>query len=310
MSTFSEKEKIWFSGQVVDWKDATVHVMSHVLHYGSAVFEGLRCYETERGPAIFRLKEHVRRLFNSAKIYRMTIPFTQEEIFQATVETVKINNLRTAYIRPIAFRGYDSLGVDPANCPIELVIATMDWGKYLGEEAISIGVDVRISSWNRMSPNTLPAMAKCGANYMNSQLIKLEAMADGYIEGIALDMNGYVSEGSGENIFVVYEGEILTPPLATSILPGITRDTVVVLAEELGYVVKERQLPRELLYLADEVFFTGSAAEISPIKSIDRIPVGRGYRGPVTEELQSRFFDILETGDDGERGWMTFVYED
>lgn len=294
---------------MVDWKDATIHVMSHVIHYGSAVFEGIRCYDTAKGPAIFRLKEHTRRLFDSAKIYRMEIPFSQDVINKATVETVRINDLSSAYIRPIAFRGYDSLGVDPVDCPTEVVIATMNWGKYLGDEAINDGVDVRVASWTRMGPNTFPAMAKCGANYMNSQLIKLEAKADGYIEGIALDASGYVSEGSGENIFVIRDGVISTPPLGASVLPGITRNTVITLARDLGYEVVETLVPREMLYIADEVFFTGTAAEVSPIRSIDRIPIGSGTRGPITRELQERFFTMLETGDDFGNGWMTFIHE-
>ena len=294
MNPEDEKGKIWFSGKFVDWKDATIHVMSHVIHYGTAVFEGLRCYDTANGPATFRLKDHVRRLFDSAKIYRMELPFTKQEIFDACQETVRINGLKSAYVRPIAFRGYNTLGVDPTGNPVEVIIGTMSWGTYLGEEAINEGVDVRVSSWTRIAPNTFPAMAKCSANYMNSQLIKMEAMADGYIEGIALDANGYVSEGSGENIFVIRDGKILTPPLGASVLPGITRNSVIMLAEEMGYEVIENLVPRELLYIADEVFFTGSAAEVSPIRSIDKIPIGSGTRGPITEKLQRRFFDIIE----------------
>lgn len=309
MNPQDEKGKIWFSGKFVDWKDATIHVMSHVIHYGSAVFEGLRCYDTAQGAATFRLADHVRRLFDSAKIYRMDIPFTQQEIFDACLETVRINKLKSAYLRPIAFRGYKTLGVDPRGIPIEVVIGAMNWGAYLGTEAINVGVDVRVASWTRIAPNTFPAMAKCGANYMNSQLIKLEAAADNYVEGIALDAGGYVSEGSGENIFVIRDGVIFTPPLGASVLPGITRDSVIKLAHEMGYSVLEQLIPRELLYIADEVFFTGSAAEVSPIKSIDRIPVGAGRRGPITEKLQRRFFDIIEGKADDPYGWLTFVYE-
>lgn len=305
MSEFLEDGKLWFNGKMVDWKDATVHVMSHVLHYGSSVFEGFRCYNTVNGPALFRLKDHIRRLFDSAKIYRMPLPFSKEEIEQACVDVVKINNLQEAYMRPIAFRGYGSLGVDPKDTPTEVVVAALAWGKYLGDEAINVGVDVRVSSWNRMRPNTFPAMSKSGANYMNSQLINLEAKADGYVEGIGLDFNGYVSEGSGENIFVVRDNRILTPPLSASILPGITRDSVFKLAKDLGYEVEETLIPREMLYIADEVFFTGSAAEVSPIKSIDRIPVGEGTRGPITEKIQKRFFGILAGELEDKYGWLT-----
>ena len=310
MSKFDETLKMWFSGKMIDWKDANIHVASHVVHYGSSVFEGIRCYNTaNRGAGIFRLKEHVKRLFDSAKIYRIKIPFTFEEVFDACVDTVKINNQQEAYVRPIVFRGYDSLGVHPGNCPVECVIMTWAWGKYLGEEAINEGVDVRVSSWTRMAPNTFPALAKCGANYMNSQLIKLEAAADGYVEGIALDVAGYVSEGSGENIFVIMDGILLTPPLGNSVLPGITRDSVIKIASDLGYKVIQRMIPREMLYIAEEVFFTGSAAEVSPIRSIDRIPVGAGKRGPITEKIQRRFFDIIEGKVDDPYGWFTYVYE-
>jgi len=309
MSTFDETLKVWFSGKFVDWKDANIHVASHVVHYGSAVFEGIRCYNTKQGAAIFRLPEHVKRLFNSAKIYRIEIPFSEQEVFDACLETIKVNKQKEAYVRPIVFRGYDSLGVYPGNCPIECVILTWKWGKYLGDEAINDGVDVRVASWTRIAPNTFPALAKCGANYMNSQLIKLEAMADGYIEGIALDASGYVSEGSGENIFLVVDGKIMTPPLGASILPGITRDSVIRIATDMGYETIEQLVPREMLYIADEVFFTGSAAEVSPIRSIDHIPVGSGTRGPITKKIQRRFFDIIEGKIDDPYGWLTFVYK-
>ncbi|MCX6639737.1 MAG: branched-chain amino acid transaminase [bacterium] len=307
MNPQDEKGKIWFSGKLVDWKDATIHVMSHVIHYGSAVFEGIRCYDTAKGPAVFRLKEHVRRLFDSAKIYRMEIPFSQDQVFNACLEVVRVNKLKSAYLRPIVFRGYNTLGVDPRGIPIETVVGALSWGKYLGDEAINEGVDVRVSSWTRIAPNTFPAMAKAGANYMNSQLIRLEAAIDGYAEGIALDANGYVSEGSGENIFIIRDGIIWTPPLGASVLPGITRDSVIKLAEEMGFKVVEQLVPRELLYIADEVFFTGTAAEVSPIRSIDRLPIGAGRRGPITEKIQRRFFDIIEGKVDDPYGWLTFV---
>ncbi len=309
MSKFDETLKIWYSGKFIDWKDATVHVCAHVVHYGSAVFEGLRCYKTAKGAAVFRLREHVKRLFNSAKIYRIDIPFSEQVVFDSCMETLRVNQQHEAYIRPIVFRGYDSLGVNPGDCPVECVIITWAWGKYLGDEAINEGVDVRVSSWTRMAPNTFPALAKCGANYMNSQLIKLEAAADGYVEGIALDTAGYVSEGSGENIFVIMDGKLFTPPLGASVLPGITRDSVIRIANDLGYEVIEQIIPREMLYIADEVFFTGSAAEVSPIRSIDRIPIGPGKRGPITEKIQRKFFDIIEGKVDDPYGWLTFVYE-
>ncbi len=309
MNPEDEKGKIWFNGKFVDWKDANIHVMSHVIHYGTAVFEGLRCYETEQGAATFRLMDHMRRLLDSAKIYRMEIPYTQQELFDACQETVRINNMKSAYLRPIAFRGYNTLGVDPMPNPVEVVIGALSWGKYLGDEAINDGVDVRVSSWTRMAPNTFPAMAKCGANYMNSQLIKMEAMAEGYIEGIALDASGYVSEGSGENIFVIRDGKLITPPLGASVLPGLTRNCVITLANELGYEVIEQLVPRELLYIADEVFFTGSAAEVSPIRTIDKIKIGSGTRGPITQKIQRRFFDIIEGKAEDKYGWLTYVYK-
>lgn len=308
MDPRDEKGKIWFSGKLVDWKDATVHVMSHVLHYGSSVFEGVRCYKTPEGPAIFRLKDHTRRLFDSAKICRMEIPFSQEEVNRACIEVIKANRLKSAYLRPIVFRGYGQLGVDPRGCPIEVVIGALNWGKYLGDEAITEGVDVQVSSWGRMAPNTLPALAKAGANYLNSQLIKLEAVGNGFVEGIALDVNGYVSEGSGENIFLVRDGVLYTPPLAASILPGISRDSVMVFAREMGIEVREMMIPREMLYVADEVFFTGSAAEISPIRSIDRVPIGGGRRGPITARLQERFFAYVNGQCEDRYGWRTVVH--
>jgi len=307
MSGFLENGKIWFSGKFVDWKDANIHVMSHVLHYGSAVFEGLRCYNTAKGPGIFRLKDHTRRLFDSAKIYRLPMRFSQEEVNNACVEIIKINGLSEAYLRPLVFRGYGSLGVFPGDTPVEVVVAAMSWGKYLGDEAINVGVDVRVSSWTRIRANTFPSMAKSGANYMNSQLVVTEAKMDGYVEGITLDANGYVSEGSGENVFVVRDEKLYTPHLASSILPGITRDCVIKLSRNFGYEVIETAIPREMLYIADEVFFTGSAAEISPIKSIDKIKIGAGKRGPITEKLQKQFFGILAGEVEDTFGWLTFV---
>ncbi len=304
---FDESAKIWKNGRFISWKDATIHLASHVIHYGSSVFEGIRCYKTPKGSAIFRLKEHTERLFNSAKIYRMDIPFNQEQINQASKEILRINRYDEAYIRPIIYRGYGTLGVDPTNCPVDAAILTWKWGAYLGKEAIEKGVDVRISSWHRFAPNTMPSLAKAGANYMNSQLIKLEAIIDGYSEGIALTHSGTVSEGSGENLFIVLKGQIYTPPLSSAILPGITRDSVVQLIQDLGFKLIEQVIPREMLYIADEVFFTGTAAEITPIRSIDKIQVGKGNRGPITKTIQDRFFGILSTQVEDNRGWMDFI---
>jgi len=298
---------IWMNGNFVPWEDARIHICSHVIHYGTGVFEGLRCYNTPKGPAIFRLQDHTERLFNSAKIYRMEVPFTKEQINQATVELIKKNELDECYIRPIVYRGYQELGVNPFTCPVEVALITWKWGKYLGPEALEQGVDVMVSSWNRMAPNTFPAMAKCCANYMNSQLIKMEALTYGFVEGIALDVSGFVSEGSGENIFAVRKGVIYTPPLHATILPGITRDTVITLARELGYEVRETSMLREFLYLADELFFTGSAAEVTPIRSVDKIPIGTGKCGPVTKRLQEEFFALIEGKRADRYNWLTFV---
>lgn len=304
---FSPVKKIWMNGKMVDWEDAQIHVLSHVVHYGSSVFEGGRVYKTPNGPAVFRMEAHVDRLYNSAKIYRMDIPFPKEQVSRAICDLIEVNNLDEAYVRPVAYRGYAELGVDPRPCPVDLTIAVWKWGKYLGPEALEQGVDVCVSSWNRMAPNTFPAMAKCGANYMNSQLIKLEALSHGYVEGIALDTSGHVSEGSGENIFLVRDGALITPSFGNSVLPGITRNCVIKLATEMGMKIIEENIPREALYLADEVFFTGSAAEISPIRSIDGIQIGEGRRGPVAEALQKAFFDIVEGRTEDRFGWLTLV---
>jgi branched-chain amino acid aminotransferase len=295
------------NGKLVPWDDARIHVGSHVIHYGSAVFEGIRCYRTARGPAVFRLDAHTERLFGSAKIYWMDVPWSPEQVNTAILETIAANHLESCYVRPVIYRGYGQLGVNPLGTPVEMAILVWQWGKYLGPEAMEDGVDVCVSSWTRMAPNTLPAMAKTAANYMNSQLIKVEAVKGGFAEGIALDAQGYVSEGSGENVFIVTKGRLLTPPLVSSILPGITRDTVFALARRLDIPVEEKALPREALYLADEIFFTGTAAEVTPIRSVDRVTIGRGKRGPVTEELQKAFFDVIEGRADDEYGWLTPV---
>lgn len=304
---FEKAEKIWMNGKLVNWDDAKIHVLSHVVHYGSSLFEGERCYKTKKGPALFRAQAHTDRLFNSCKIYRMEIPFSKEEINQARVNLIKINKLEECYIRPVVYRGYEQLGVDPTGCPVDVAIAVWKWGTYLGKGALEKGVPVCVSSWNRMAPNTFPAMAKSGANYMNAQLIKLEAKSHGYVEGIALDVYGYVSEGTGENVFIVRDGALITPPFGASILPGIIRNTVITLAHEIGIKVIEENIPREALYISDEVFFTGSAAEITPITSIDKIPVGDGKRGPVTEKLQDNFFKIVSGEEEDKHGWLTYV---
>ena len=304
---FDENGKIWFNGEFVNWKEANIHVLSHVVHYGSSVFEGIRCYNTKKGPVIFRLLEHVERLFNSGKIYRMEIPYTVDEICDAIIETVKVNNLKDCYIRPVAFRGYKELGVYPLNCPLDTVIAAWEWGKYLGEEALENGVDLGVSTWRRMAPNTLPNMAKAGANYMNSQLAKMESVLNGFDEAIMLDYSGTVSEGSGENIFLIKDDILYTPHSALSILSGITRDSVIKLAEDEGIKIKEEAIPREMLYLADEIFLTGTAAEITPVRSIDKITIGTGKRGKVTEKLQKKFFNIIEGSEKDKHGWLTFI---
>jgi branched-chain amino acid aminotransferase len=299
--------KIWHNGRLIHWDDAKIHVLSHVISYGSSVFEGVRCYSTPSGPSIFRGREHARRLLDSAKIYRMDLPYTVDELMDGMTELVRANHMDSCYFRPIALRGYGDIGVLPGDNPIETYIACWEWGKYLGEEALSHGVDVCVSSWTRLAPNTLPALAKAGANYMNSQLIRMEASINGYAEGIALDTSGYVSEGSGENIFVVRDGKIITPPLGASVLPGITRDTVVQLAQELQIPIVESLIPREMLYVADEVFFSGTAAEITPIRSVDRIAIGSGSRGPITERLQKAFFGLIDGTRPDHYGWLTRV---
>jgi len=303
----NESKYIWHNGELVPWHEAKVHVLAHVLHYGSSVFEGMRCYATPDGPAAFCLDQHLRRLFDSAKIYRMEIPYAVEELKQAVFDTVRANGHEACYVRPLVFRGYGEIGVDPRGCPVEVVIATIEWGRYLGADAIEQGIDVCVSSWSRMAPNTFPALAKCGANYANSQLMKMEALENGYAEAIALDDSGRVSEGSGENLFLVRDGVIITPPLASSALSGITRQCVMTLANDAGFPLQEQVIPRELLYIADELFFTGTAAEITPIRSVDKVKIGKGGRGPITKALQQRFFDIVQGRASDVHGWLTPV---
>jgi len=300
-------QSIWRNGRFIPWEQATIHVLSHVVSYGTSVFEGMRCYSTPAGPAIFRLPDHVRRLEDSARIYRIDLGYTRAQLAEAIEELVRVNNMDSCYIRPIVIRGYGDIGVNPLHNPVDVYLTCWLWGKYLGEEALAEGVDVCVSSWKRIAPNTLPALSKAGANYMNSQLIKMEALINGYTEGIALDDAGHVSEGSGENIFLVRDGRILTPPLSASVLPGITRDSVLRLAADLEITVVETPLPREMLYVADEVFFTGTAAEITPIRSVDRITVGSGRRGPVTERLQKEFFSIINGAAPDRHGWLSVV---
>jgi branched-chain amino acid aminotransferase len=301
--------KIWMNGTLVDWADANIHIASHVIHYGSGVFEGARCYDTPRGSACFRLDAHIERLFDSAKIYRMESKFSYDDMHRAVLETIKANQMTACYIRPIVYRGYHTLGVNPFPCPVDTAIMLWDWGAYLGQDALINGVDVRVSSWSRAAPNTFPTLAKTSANYANSSLIKMEAVAEGYSEGIALDAFGYLSEGSGQNLFVVRHDVLYTPPVTASILPGITRDSVITLAKDLGFTIREEMLPRELLYIADEAFFAGTAVEITPIRSVDKISIGNGRRGPMTEAIQQSFFDIINGKSADKHGWLEFVYE-
>jgi branched-chain amino acid aminotransferase len=300
--------KVWMNGSLVEWADAKIHVASHVIHYGSGVFEGARCYATPRGSACFRLDAHMRRLYDSAKIYRMAPSLAIGPLTEAVLETIRANEFKACYIRPIVYRGYHELGVNPFPCPVDTAILLWDWGAYLGRDALDNGVDVRVSSWSRSAPNTFPALAKSSANYANSQLIKMEAVTEGYSEGIGLDTAGFLSEGSGQNLFIVRDDVIYTPPVTASILPGITRDSVITLAKDLGFTVREDMLPRELLYIADEVFFVGTAVEITPIRSVDKIPVGNGKPGPITRALQDAFFAVINGQSPDRHGWLTYVY--
>jgi branched-chain amino acid aminotransferase len=302
-------QSIWFNGKLVPWEKATVHVLTHALHYGSSVFEGIRAYETPKGVCIFRLTDHTRRLFDSARIYRIDIPYTEEQINAACKTVISVNGLnKGAYLRPLVFRGYGEIGVTPkVDPPTEVAIAAMEWGAYLGAEGLENGVDVCVSSWQRVAPNTIPALAKAGGNYLSSQLIGLEARRLGFAEGIGLSPDGLVSEGAGENLFLIRDGLIYTPTLAASILGGLTRDTVLRLARERGLEVKETAIPREMLYLADELFFTGTAAEITPVRSVDRIKIGSGKRGPITESLQKAFFGLFEGRTPDKWGWLEYV---
>jgi branched-chain amino acid aminotransferase len=304
---FSNSGKVWMNGKLVDWKDATIHVATHVVHYGTGVFEGIRAYDSKRGTNVFRLPEHMRRLWDSCRVYRMEPPYSLPQLTDAVLETVRANSFGSCYIRPLVYRGFSQLGVNPMPCPVDVAVIVWEWGQYLGEDALSNGVDVGVSSWTRLAPNTLPAMAKATANYANSGLIKMQATVDGYAEGIALDESGLLSEGSGQNLFLVRDNVIYTPSLTSSILEGITRNTVLQLASDLGFEVREQPLPREFLYLADEAFFCGTAVEITPIRSIDKISVGSGKRGPITAALQERFFAIIRGETEDVHNWLTPV---
>jgi branched-chain amino acid aminotransferase len=300
-------EKIWHNGKFIPWQDARIHVMSHVINYGSSVFEGIRCYAHSDGPAIFRLRDHMQRLLDSAKIYRIEPDYDLDQLCSAACDLVATNGIWPCYVRPIVMRGYGEAGVNPFNSPTEVYMTNYPWGKYLGHGDVSEGVDACVSSWSRIAPNTMPAMSKAGANYMNSQLIKMEAIVNGYVEGIALDVNGFVSEASGANIFVVRKGKLLTPPLGNSVLPGITRDAIITLAQDIGIEVLEHMIPREMLYISDEVFFCGTASEITPIKSIDKIEISHAKTGPVTLALQREFFSIVNGKEKDRHNWFTRV---
>jgi branched-chain amino acid aminotransferase len=304
--SFEGGKLIWLNGRMVQWDQATIHVMAHALHYGSSVFEGIRVYKTPDGPKIFRLTDHMQRLYDSAKIYRMPIPYELDELIAVCKEVIIANELMNgAYIRPIALRGYGEVGLAPKHDhPVDVAIAAWEWGAYLGADSMEQGVDVCISSWQRVAPNTIPALAKAGGNYLSSQLISTEAKRLGFAEGIALSTDGTVSEGAGENLFVIRDGKIITPPAASSILTGITRHSITLLAERLGLVVEESAIPREFLYLADEMFFTGTAAEITPIRSVDRIQIGAGTRGPITKQLQDAFFGLFSGETEDTEGWL------
>ena len=301
-------EFIWFNGEIMPWGDAKVHVLSHGLHYGTSVFEGIRVYDTPNGPAVFRLTDHMQRLYDSAKIYRLNIPFDLDTLLAACNETLKVNDLKSAYIRPVAFLGDVGLGLSaPDDAIADVAIASFEWGAYLGEDSIKEGVDVCVSSWNRLAPNTMPTGAKAGGNYLSSQLISKEAKRHGYVEGIALDVNGYLSEGAGENLFVVRNNEVFTPPATACILPGLTRNTVITLLRDMGYTVREEAIARESLYLADEFFMCGTAAEIVPVRSVDQLPVGTGKRGEITAKVQEAFFGLFNGNTEDKWGWLEYV---
>lgn len=307
MAKIGETEWIWRDGQFVKWQDANIHVLAHSVQFGSAVFEGIRCYDTPKGPAIFRLREHLKRLFNSCKIYRMDPPWTMDQLVEASREVVRRNGIRSCYIRPMVLRGYGAAGMVPHDSPIETFIPCWPWGSYLGDEAMEKGVDACVSTWNRVAPNTIPAAAKIAGNYLSGQLIKMEALRNGFGEAIALGPDGMLSEGSGQNVFVVESGVLYTPPLDGTLLPGITRDTVITLSRAAGLTVREQPLMREVLYTADEAFVCGTASELTPVRSVDRLPVGDGKVGPITRRLQQEYLDIVNGRVADAYGWLTLV---
>ena len=298
-------EWIWMDGEWVKWAEATVHVSAHGLHYGSSVFEGIRAYDTPEGPAVFRLDDHIERLVDSAKLMRMELPYSVAEMKRISLELIERNGHAACYLRPLAYRGTGGLGVDGRHLPVSVVFLSMEWGAYLGEGALENGVDAAVSSWRRFSPGSLAPLGKIGGQYVNNQFVSAEARLNGYEEGIVLDANGHVCEGGGENLFLVKNGKVLTPPMSASILAGITRDTVLRLADDLGIEVEQTRITRDFLYLADEIFMTGTAAEITPVRSVDRMAIGSGSRGPVTERLQKAFFGIVEGRTQDRHGWLT-----
>ena len=301
------EKQIWFNGTLIPWSQAHVHVMTHALHYGSSVFEGIRAYSTPNGPAVFRLGPHIRRLWDSCKIYRIEIPFSQAELIHACMDVVKVNNFTNCSLRPLVWRGAGPLGLDGTHNPIEAMVAAFEWGAYFGHDVLQSGVDVMVSSWNRLAANSIPTMAKAGGNYLSSFLIKSDAVRNGYVEGIALDVHGNVAEGSGMNLFVVRDGVLYTPPITNSILPGITRDAVITLARDLNIEVREQEMQREVLYLADELFFAGTAAEVTPIRSVDKIVIGNGQRGELTTVIQAQFFGLFDGRVDDIHRWLEYV---
>jgi branched-chain amino acid aminotransferase len=305
--TEAPKHRIWHDGELIPWRDAKIHVLSHVVHYGSSVFEGIRCYDGPEGPSIFRLPDHMRRFLDSARIYRMPIRYSVEELSDGCIQTVAGNSLRECYLRPIAIRTGEQMGVDGREAPVETFIIPWSWGRYLGEDALTAGVDVCVSTWRRAAPDTFPALAKSGGNYLSSQLARMEARINGYSEGVMLDSFGYVSEGTGENLFVVRDRALHTPPLASGILAGLTRDSVIRIARHLGFVVVEEQIPREFLYVADELFFTGTAAEITPIRSVDRVTIGDGSPGEITLAIQTEYLGLARGTIPDQWGWRTVV---
>ena len=298
---------IWMNGTMVPWKDATIHVASHALHYGTGVFEGLRAYDSRNGTNVFRLEPHMRRMMDSCRVYRMEPKWSQPELERAVIDTVRVNGFKSCYIRPLIWRGYDSLTLNPMPCPVEAAVIVWEWSQMMGAEALEKGINVGVSSWTRLAPNTLPALAKGTANYANSALIKMQAALDGYDDAVALDESGLLSEGSGQNLFLVRDGVIYTPSLASSVLQGITRESVLTIARDLGYEVREVSIPREFIYLADEAFFCGTAVEVTPIRTFDKITVGGGQKGPVTDAIQKRFFGIIRGDLPDTHGWLTPV---